>query len=497
MADSNNRTPTGIPGLDDVLNGGLIPNHSYLLVGSAGTGKTIASLQWLLHGQQRGAKGLYITLAEPIDNIGRNVESFGWKVDDLNIVDLNPLSVSGDEGVKEYNIFAPSEVERTPMWEGIYDAVREHKPDLVVIDSVTQLRYLSSDDYQFRKQILALVKFLYRQGCTSFLTYEPSILEDEVSVALAVDGILRLRMEISPRRVIGLRSIHIDKLRGSSFMTGYHPLRFTDNGIRIFPRRVEEPGDVRPGQEQLKSGIDGLDSLLGGGLESGTTTILSGPVGAGKTTLGVQFLCNAVRDGKRAVLYTFEEAPISIVARAEAIGIPVREMVESDMLRIVRVNPMELYPDEFLGMLRTVVKDERVDTVLIDSLRGYDLAMEEFGSPIANIHNLVTFLNREQVTTIIINEVEAITGDLIATNFSVSYIVDNVIIVRYAEYRSRIIKVIACLKKRHGPMESSLREFRITKNGLEVSDAIKSLHGILSGTPTTNSEITPAESSRA
>ena len=493
MADSNERTPTGIPGLDEILNGGLIPNHSYLLVGSAGTGKTIASLQWLLSGHERGRKGLYITLAESVDNIGRNVESFGWNLDGLAIVDLNPVNVDGTEEVREYNVFSPSEVERAPLWEGIYDAIREHQPDLVVLDSVTQLRYLSTDDYQFRKQILGLVSFLYRQGCTSFLTYEPSVLEDEVSVALAVDGIIRLRMDVSPRRVIGLRSLQVDKLRGSDFMSGYHPLRFTEDGVRIFPRRVEEPGDVQPGQEQLKSGIQGLDELLGGGLESGTTTIISGPVGAGKTTLGVQFLSNAVRDGKRAALYTFEEAPVSVITRAEAIGISVRRLIEEEMLRIIRVNPMELYPDEFLGMLRTDVIDRGVEALMIDSLRGYDLAMEEFGSPIANIHNMVTFLNREQVTTLIVNEVEAITGDLIATDFSVSYVVDNVIILRYAEYQSRVIKVIACLKKRHGPMESGLREFRITEDGLEVSDTIKSLHGILSGAPTTNSQITSTE----
>lgn len=497
MAHSSDRTPTGIPGLDEVLNGGLIPNHSYLLVGSAGTGKTIASLQWLLHGHDSGKKGLYITLAEPIDNIGRNVKSFGWNLDDLTIVDLNPLNVDGTDGVQEYNVFSPSEVERAPIWEGIYEAILEHRPDFVVIDSVTQLRYLSTDDYQFRKQILALVTFLYRQGCTSFLTYEPSVLEDEVSVALAVDGILKLRMDVSPRRVIGLRSIQVEKLRGSDFMSGYHALRFTENGMRIFPRRVEQPGDVRPGKERLRSGIEGMDLLLGGGLESGTTTIISGPVGAGKTTLGVQFLSNAVRDGKRAALYTFEEAPTSVITRAEAIGIPVREMIESKLLRIARVNPMELYPDEFLFMLRKAVEYDGVEAVMIDSLRGYDLAMEEFGSPIANVHNLVTFLNREQVTTLIINEIEAITGDLIATDFSVSYVVDNVIILRYAEYQSRVIKVIACLKKRHGPMESSLREFRITEDGLEVSDTIKSLHGILAGAPTANAQITSTKSGTA
>ena len=482
------KTATGIPGLDEILDGGITPNHSYLLVGAAGTGKTIASIQWLLKGEKISQKGLYITLAEPRENIARNVQNFGWKLDEFQFVDLNPLNHAKKNGVEEYNVFSPSEVERAPMWDGIYDAISRHKPDRVVIDSLTQLRYLSTDDYQFRKQILSLVNFLGRSGTTSLLTYEPAELEHETSVALAVDGIIRLRMEVSPRRVIGLRSLQIEKLRGSDFMSGYHPLRITDSGMVVFPRHIEEPGNIRPGQYQLSSGIEGLDHLLGGGLESGTTTIISGPVGAGKTTLGVKLLSEAVRDGRRSVLYSFEESPISIIARAESVGIQLREMIDSDMLRIERINPMELYPDEFLGIIRRAVSEHGVQTLMIDSLRGYDLSMEEFGSTVANVHNMVTYLNRVGVTTVAINEVQHITGPLVATDLGVSHTFDNIILLRYAEYKGNVIKVIACLKKRHGPLRAALREYRITRDGLEVSDELTSLTNILSGAPISTDE---------
>ncbi len=481
--DMDERMSTGIEGFDEILSGGLIPGHSYLLVGAAGTGKTIASLQWLRKGERRGEPGLYLTLAEPIDNIQRNVNNFGWDLSDLNIIDLNPSSDGADGRIQEYSVFDPSEVERMPMWDRIYEAVRESKATRVVIDSVTQLRYLSADDYQFRKQVLGLVSFLHRHGCTSYLTYEPSELEHEASVALAVDGIIRLRMNVSPNRVVGLRSIQIEKLRGSDFISGYHPMRFTAEGIRVFPRRVEAPGDVRPGQVQLASGIEGLDHLLGGGLEDGTTTIVSGPAGAGKTTLGMQFLAQAVSKGRRAAMFTFEEAPGSIIARAEDVGIPAQSMIDEEMLEMVRVNPMQLYPDEFLGLLRSVVTDGGVEVLVVDSLRGYDLAMEEFGSPVANIHNMVTFLNRERVTTILMNETQQITGDLVATEIGVSYAVDNILLLRYAEHKHRVIKVIACLKKRHSVMETSLREFEITSSGITVSDPVDDLQGILTGAP--------------
>lgn len=477
------RISTGIPGLDEVLKGGVIPNHSYLLVGAAGTGKTICSIQWLLDGYEKGEKGLYVTLAEPVENIVRNVAGFGWTLDNLDVVDLNPISEQPEGEVDEYSIFSPGEVERASMWDGVYRAVRDLKPKRVVIDSVTQLRYLSTDDYQFRKQILALVNFLLRSGCTSILTFEPSELEREVSVALAVDGILRLRMEVSPNRVVGLRSVQVEKMRGSDFMSGLHPMRFTPDGVVIFPHRVEAPGDGKPGQAILSSGLPDLDALLGGGLESGTTTVLSGPSGTGKTTLGVQFLVRAVEKGERAVLFSFEESPVSIIERCETIGIRVKEKIDADELEIIRVNPMELYPDEFLQMLRDVVLGGDRRVVMIDSLRGYELAMEEYGSPVAHIYNLVTFLNREGITTLMTNEIEEITGSMVATGLGVSYAVDNIVLLRYAEFRNRVIKVVACLKKRHGFFEPALHEFRITPDGIWVGDELRGMRGILSGAP--------------
>jgi circadian clock protein KaiC len=484
--DGEQRTSTGISGLDEVLRGGILRNHCYLLVGAAGTGKTIASLQWLLDGLRQGESALYVTLAEPVQNIRRNVRSFGWDLDDLDILDLNPVVDNGaGELVEEYTVFPPSEVERGPMWQGIYEAVKENKPDRVVIDSVTQLRYLSTDDYQFRKQILGLVNFLYDAECTSFLTYEPSELERETSVALAVDGIIRLRMEISPRRVIGLRSVQIEKLRGSDFMSGYHPMRFTDTGLVVYPHRVEDPGDTMPGEVILSSGLPVLDRMLGGGVESATSTVLSGPAGAGKTTLAMQMLVTGARNGMRGIIYTFEESPASILARCRSVNIPLEEMLERDMLKIVRVNPMELYPDQLLQMIRIAVTVDGYRCVMVDSLRGYELAMEEFGSMIANIHNLVMLLNREGVVSLFINEVEAITGNLTATELGVSYIVDNLILLRYAEYNSRVIRVIACLKKRHSAFETMLREFTVTSDGIVISDMVQGLHGILTGVPTT------------
>ncbi|HEX8748265.1 MAG TPA: ATPase domain-containing protein [Pyrinomonadaceae bacterium] len=478
------RMPTGIPGLDEIVHGGLITQNSYLIVGGAGTGKTILSFQWLLEGKRRGESALYITLAEPGGKIERNVRSFGWQLEGIRLVDLTPTLAEAKTPEAEYHVFHPSEVERTPVWQGIYNAVEEHKPVRLVIDSITQLRYLSTDEYQFRKQMLALVAFLDSCGCTSFLVFEPTELEKETSVALAVDGIVRLHREISPGRIIGLRSIEVEKLRGSDFMSGLHQMRIRGEGVRIFPHRIEMPSEFKPGQTLLATGIRHLDELLGGGLESGTTTIITGPAGAGKSTLGMKLLSQSVTAGFPAVLYAFEESIQSIVTRCEGVGMPARRMLESGALNIVRVNPMEMYPDEFLGLIRRAVEEDGCRIVMIDSLRGYELAMEEFGTMVANISNMVTYLNGKGVTTLLINEVENITGDLRATEFAVSYVADNIILLRYAEYDSQVIKIIACLKKRLGTFQPELRQLHITTGGIEVGEKLEKMRGILTGTPT-------------
>lgn len=480
---SDRRTPTGLPGLDEIALGGLLRNSSYLVVGGAGTGKTILSFQWLREGVKQGDRCLYITLAEPGGKIELNVQSFGWTLEGIELIDMTPtLARSGPQS--EYRVFPPSDVERMPIWQAIYDAVARACPSRLVIDSVTQLRYLSTDDYQFRKQVLALVTQLNQAGCTSFLVFEPTELERETSVALAVDGIISLRREVSPGRVIGIRSIEIEKLRGSDFMSGRHPMRITERGIEVYPHRIERPTDVKPGATQLITGVPELDALFGGGLESGTSTIITGPAGVGKSTLGMQIVTQAVERGSKATVYTFEESPRAVLTRCEGLRIPAEGHVATGRIAIERVNPMELYPDEFLFMVRRAVEEHGCDVVMIDSLRGYELAMEEFGTMVAHVCNMVTYLKSHSVTTLLVNEAENITGDLKATEFAVSYVADNIVLMRYAEYSGQVIRVIGCLKKRFGRFESELRQLHITEEGLRVSEKLEHLRGILTGTPT-------------
>jgi|Deesub1362A_J573_1020465.scaffolds.fasta_scaffold00030_59 circadian clock protein KaiC len=471
----------GIKGLDIILKGGfLIKGRSYLVVGEAGTGKTILSIQFLLEGVKNNEKCLFISLAEPVEEIERNIKNFGWSLEGIDLIDLTPKEV---KETGEYRVFPPSEVEAEEVWGSILKAIEEKNPQRVVIDGASFLLSLSTDEYQFRKKMLGLINYLYSKKITSIITFEPTDLQKETCVSLAVDGVIKLRRELSRNRVIEIRSIEIQKLRGSDYIGGLHPLKIKNEGIVVFPRIIERQAEEKIVGETLPSGIPQLDEILGGGLEFGTSTIISGPSGVGKTTLGVHYIVRAAGFGKKAVLYAFEESPSSIIKRAMSVSIPIDVVLKDGRLKIVQVNPMEFYPDEFLEMVRRDVEKDGRKVVMIDSVKGFELAMEEFGSLLANMQNLNHYLNRQECTTIFINELEEIAGGVKVTERGISYLFDNAILIRYAEINSRVVKVIGVVKKRIGEHKPDLREMKITKEGIRVGETIEGFEGILTGVP--------------
>lgn len=471
---------TGIPGFDTILKGGLLKNRTYLVVGEAGTGKTLASIQFLINGVKNGEKCLFVSLVEPIAEIEKNIQSFGWSLEGIEVLDLTPKEL---KETGEYKVFFPSEVEEEEIWDSILKAIDDKKPQRMVLDGASILLSLSTSEYQFRKKILGFVNYLYQANCTSLITFEPTEIEKETSLSLSVDGIIRFKRGLSKNRVIELRSIEIQKLRGSDYLEASHLYKIKENGIVIFPHIIERQKEEKFAGETLASGIPQLDEILGGGLEFGTTTIISGPSGVGKTTLGVHLLVRAAAFGKKAVLYTFEESPSSIKWRAQSVSIPIDIVLKEGKLKIVQVNPMELYPDEFLKRVRKEVEDEGRRVVMIDSVKGYEISMEEYGSLIANTQNLVHYLNRQDCTSIFINEIEAIAGDVRITERGISHLFDNAILIRYAEIEGKVKKVIGVIKKRLGDYKNDLREMKITKEGIRIGETIEGYEGILMGIP--------------
>ena len=472
---SQNRLSTGIAGLDEVMDGGLVPTKAYLLRGGPGTGKTTLGLHFLTAGVGNDEKALFITLGEPVEQIRKNAINLGFEPDSIAFLDLSPTSEFFTE-VQTYDIFSPAEVEREPTTQKIIEQVETLKPQRIFLDAMTQLRYLSTDAFGFRKQVLSFLRYLVEQGATLLFTAEASIEAPDDDLQFMSDGVIHLTFSDMER------TISISKFRGSDFRSGEHSMRITQTGIKVFPRLLPQAYSQEFAKEAISSGVPDLDELLHGGFERGTITILSGPSGVGKTTLGLQFMKEAAGRGERSVVYCFEEWQETLLNRCQAVNIPVHTMIEQGTLSVVQVEPLHYTPSEFANLVRDEVEQKKARIVMLDSISGYRLSLRG-DDLVSHIHALCKYLQNMGVAAILINEVETITGEFRATEVGISYIGDNIVFLRYLEMYGEMRKVIGVLKKRMSDFERTLREYQITRYGIKVGKPLTNVRGILKGTP--------------
>jgi circadian clock protein KaiC len=471
------RLPTGIEGFDEITNGGFIRNRSYLVRGGPGSGKSTIGLHFLSMGVAAGEKSLFITLEESAERIRQNALLRGIDITGVEVLDISPSSDFFAE-VEAYDIFSPDEVERAPLTAMIVDRIKAIKPTRVFLDPMTQFRYLSPDTFQYRKQALSFIRFLAEQGCTTLYTSENNQTQPDDDLQFMSDGVF----DIETGRGGAHRTIAITKFRGSDFRSGVHTMKLTRGGVEVFPRLmpIEQSADFT--FEKIGSGIPDLDELLEGGIERGTVTILTGPSGVGKTTLGMQFMKEAAGRGERSVIYSFEEEANLILKRCDGIGIPARAMAERGSLQIRKIEPLQYTQDEFARIVRDDVENNGTRIVMLDSTAGFALSMRE-NELQSRMHALTKYLQNSGVAVIIVNEVNSVTGDFQITEAGISYLADNVIFLRFLEIRGEMRKAIGVLKKRLGNFEKSLREYEITGYGIKVGKPLSNLRGILSGTP--------------
>lgn len=475
MSNATKRLSTGIVGLDEVLQGGFVPGRAYLVRGGPGTGKTTLGLHFLTAGAANGEKTLFITLGEPEAEIRKNAEAMGFDLSGVRFLDLSPTPEFFVE-VETYDLFSPAEVEREPTTRRIVEEVEKLQPSRVFIDAMTQFRYLATDPFQYRKQVLSFLRFLAEQGATVLFTSESSAEAPDEDLQFLADGVIHL--EFAPDG----RTLSVTKFRGSDFRSGYHAMRLSEKGMEVFPRLVPEDYRREFVPETISSGVPELDELLHGGLERGTVTIITGPSGVGKTTLGLVFMKEAAGRGERSVVYTFEEGVETLLARCEAINIPVHAMMERGTLNVVPIEALRYTPDEFARLVRHEVEEEGSRLVMIDSISGYRLSLRG-KDLVSHMHALCKYLANMGVTVLLINEVEHITGEFRATEVGISYLADNIIFLRYLEMGGELHKAIGVLKKRLSDFEKTLREYEITRYGVKVGTPLTGLRGILSGTP--------------
>ncbi len=474
------RSKTGVPGLDDILLGGLISSRLYLVDGDPGAGKTTLSLQFLLEGVRAGERCLYITLSETKEELTSGAASHGWSLAGIEIVEL-VAEVKDLDGESRVTMYHPSETELNETTAKVLAAVERTNPDRVVFDSLSELRLLAQSSLRYRRQILALKQFFVGRNCTVLLLDDRTSEGSDLQLQSIAHGVISLE-QLAPIYGAERRRLRVLKFRGTSFRGGFHDFAIREEGLIAFPRLVAAEHSEPFARERIKSGVTALDTLLGGGPDRGTSTLLMGPAGSGKSTIAVQYAVAAAARGDHAAIFAFDESLATLEARCEAMGIKFKEGTHAGEIMIQQVDPAELSPGEFAALVRECVEQRKAQVVVIDSLNGYMNAMPEERFLTAQLHELLTYLGRRGVTTLMVVAQHGMFGNM-QSPVDTSYLADSVVLLRYFEYAGKVKKAISVVKKRSGAHEESIRELRFDGRGIHLSEPLTQFRGILTGVP--------------
>ncbi|OEZ63195.1 ATPase domain-containing protein [Duganella sp. HH105] len=472
---------SGVPGLDEVLAGGLTRDRLYLVEGEPGTGKTTLALQFLNEGARLGESVLYITLAETAVELLSVASSHGWTMEGIHIEEILPNEDVLDPE-QQYTIFHPSEIELGNTTQRIVSAIDKYKPRRVVLDSLSELQLLAESPLRYRRQVLALKQYLTRRNCTTIFLDDRTALSTDLQVRSVAHAVLTLDLADQAYGA-DRRRLRVVKYRGIAFHGGAHDYKIISGGLHIFPRLVAATTRVASKRRQLSSGLPALDQQIGGGLEEGMSTLISGPPGTGKSTLAAQFVHAATQRGERCAMFLFEEARNNMLNRAAGLGLHLNEAIDRDLLTIQQIDPAELAPGQFShAVMQAVELGARV--VVIDSLNGYLNAVPDERFLAIYLHELLTYLGQRGVVSIIVGVQQGMIGSGMTTKVDASYIADNVIMLRYFEAQGEVRQAISVFKKRGSAHERTIRRFQIGSGGIEVGPVLKDFHGILTGVPT-------------
>jgi circadian clock protein KaiC len=446
----------------------------YLVQGDPGAGKTTLAFQYLLEGVRRGEKALYVTLSASRRDLERVARSHGWDIAAVDIYEqFRPAAAA------ETTVFRPSEVELARTVQAILAAIEERQPDRVVIDSLVEIRLLADSALRYRKQILTLKDFFRDRQITALVLDDRTASAREAEVQGLAEGVVRLAVS-SPMYGNTRRTLEVVKMRGISFRGGSHDFAIAKGGLVVFPRLSAGQHMVSREEGVIPSGIAEIDALVGGGLDRGSATMIMGPAGVGKSSLAMQFAASAVAGGDRVSFFIFEEHRTVFLKRAASLGFNLSPAIEAGHLSVQQIDPAEMSAGEFAYAVRTSVETHGSTMVIIDSLNGYFNAMPEEHFLTLHLHELLSYLTDAAVTTIVIVSQHGALGQ-ISSPVDVSYLADSVILLRYYESRGAFGRAISMLKKRTSAHEQTVREYRLTSEGVRVGPVLKEFRGILSG----------------
>lgn len=481
MSSSSTQATTGVSGLDDILQGGLSRGHVFLLEGEPGAGKTTIALQFLLEGAKAGEKSLYITLSETEDELRQGAASHGWTLGpEINVFELIPPETLLDSDQQQSLLYS-SDLELGETTRQIFDAVERIKPSRVVLDSLSEIRLLAQSSLRYRRQILAIKHYFARHGATVLMLDDLTAEAADKTVHSVAHGVIRLE-ELAPAYGAERRRMRILKYRGQRYRGGFHDFTIARGGVNVFPRLVASEHLTHFTRTQFSTGIAEFDALMGGGIEAGSSTLILGPAGTGKSLVAMSFVKAAIARGEKAALFIFDEEMGLLFDRMKAMNIDLRAEIDKGNILIDHVDAAELSPGEFAHRVCRAVDSKKIKTVVIDSLNGYQAAMPEENSLILHMHELLQYLNRQGAATFMTVAQHGLIGDMQAP-IDVTYLADSVILLRYFESMGKVRRAISVIKKRTGFHETTIREFKILSDGLTMGEPLERFHGVLHGTP--------------
>jgi circadian clock protein KaiC len=470
---------TGIGGLDQLLRGGLPRDRMYLIEGEPGTGKTTLALQFLLQGTAAGERGMYVTLSETTAELQHVAASHGWSLEHISTYQLAPV---GDRASDEYTLYHPAEIELGDLTNTVLQQVEALRPQRIVFDSLSELRLLARDPLRYRRQILGLKDFFSRHPTTVLLLDDHSAGDADLQLRSLAHGVLlmeHLPFEYGRTR----RRLRVVKLRATAVTEGFHDFVIVRGGLRVFPQLAPGTNHRSPDAAPVVSGLSELDTLLGGGLTWGTTTLFIGPAGVGKSTVSAQYLCGAANPDAKAAVFLFDERRATFMARCDALGMHASDRVASGNLVVEQVEPGVLSPGEFSHRVAHLVDTEGVRLVGIDTLNGYLNAIPTSDAAVIRMHELLSFLNEREVATMVVLAQHGMMGAMMPVPVDLSYLADVIVLLRFFEAEGEVRKAISVVKKRTGTHENNIRELKLGPDRIQVGAPLKQFQGVLTGVP--------------
>lgn len=472
---------TGIEGLDRILLGGLPPNRLYLVQGDPGVGKTTLALQFLLEGVRRGERVLYVTFSETREEVEDVARSHGWSLESVQFYEFNELQAAL-QGERAGTVFHPSETELSAVSKGLWAAMERHRPQRMVFDSLSEWRLLSGDALRYRPQLLEFKRRAVSLPCTAILVDDRTDSRDDLQLQSLAHGVISLQRR-SQGYGAAKRSLEVIKLRGVGFRSGWHDFSIRTGSIEVYPRLVaSEHGEQSGGL--LSSGLESLDSLLGGGLDRGSGTLLLGPAGTGKSTVAVKFAVSAAERGEKSLIYMFEESPTMFRTRCRGVGMDLAPYEQSGAISLHTVDAAEVSPGHFAFGVRRAVEEENVSVVVIDSLNGYLNAMPDEKHLSLHLHELLAYAAARGVTLIMVISQQGMLGHAMSQPVDASYLADTVVLFRFYEHAGDIRKAISVTKRRGGAHEPSIRALTVGKpSGISLGPPLHEFRAVLTGVP--------------